>query len=436
MIRYLVRRLLQMIPTLFGVILITFILFNLVGGSPARMTLGDKASARDLEAFDEQRGANRPLFWGRTTATRLYAETDFSRGAGPWTGLAGVERIATGGVAVLRITGPVEVAVPLAFDPFPGVGYRFVTEVSVTGPATLRRAEGAVTLTTGAVFWEDRVTADRVDERPVISVAEGAVVELHSFTVRRVHDQPWSSQWTHYLGQLARFDFGRSHAVNRSVLDLLRAGIGPTLLLAAPILIGETVISLALALGCAYYRNRWFDRLVLFGCVLLMSVNYLVWIVAGQYLLGYRLGWFPVWGFESWRYLLLPVLIGIAHGLGPNVRFYRTILLEEMHRDYVRTARAKGIGTPRILFVHVLKNAMIPVITNVALSLPFLYTGSLLLETFFGIPGLGYLSINAINSSDVDVVRAVVLIGSLLYLAANLIADLCYAWVDPRVKLS
>ena len=400
------------------------------------MTLGEKASARDLEAFDEQRGANRPLFWGRTTATRLYAETDFARSAGPWSGLTGVERVATGSVAALRITGPVEVEVPLAFDPFPGVAYRFTAEVTVDGGAALVTATGAMPLATGAVIWEDRVGADRLDYRPRIEVADGAVVELHAFAVRRGHDQPWVSQWTHYLGQLARFDLGRSHAANRSVADLLREGIGPTLLLAAPILIGETVISLVLALGCAYYRNRWFDRAVLFGCVLLMSVNYLVWIVAGQYLLGYRLGWFPVWGFESWHYLLLPVLIGIAHGLGPNVRFYRTVLLEEMHRDYVRTARAKGAGAGRILFVHVLKNAMIPVITNVVLSLPFLYTGSLLLETFFGIPGLGFVSVNAINSSDVDVVRAVVLIGSLLYLAANLLADVAYAWVDPRVKLS
>ena len=172
------------------------------------------------------------------------------------------------------------------------------------------------------------------------------------------------------------------------------------------------------------------------ACVALMSVNYLVWIVIGQYVLAYRLGWFPVWGFESWRNLLLPVGIGVATGLGTNVRFYRTILLEEMHKDYVRTAFAKGLRAERVLFKHVLKNALGPVIVNVALALPYLYTGSLLLESFFGIPGLGYLSLNAIHSADVEVVRAIVLVGALLFTAANVLADVALAWVDPRVKLA
>ena len=174
----------------------------------------------------------------------------------------------------------------------------------------------------------------------------------------------------------------------------------------------------------------------MFAVVWLMSVNYLVWIVIGQFVFAYKLGWFPVWGFESWRNLLLPVAIGVATGLGLNVRFYRTILLEEMHKDYVKTAFAKGLGPGRVLFKHVLKNALGPVITNVALALPFLYTGSVLLESFFGIPGLGYLSLNAIHSSDVDVVRAVVLVGAMLFTGANILADIALAWVDPRVKLS
>lgn len=407
MIRYVMRRLWQMIPTVFGVVLITFILFNLVGGSPARMMLGDKASARELEAFDEQRGFNRPLFWGRTSPTRLYTETDLLRSAGPWAGVTGVTWQAGVG---LTIVGPAGIAIPLAFEPPAGSRYlwRMVRDLS-----------------------------DRSDlSEPLLRVPAGETWTITGLQCLRLHERPWESQWTHYVSQLVRLDFGRSHSANQSVIDLLKQGIIPTLLLATPILLGETLISVALALGCAYFRNRLFDRVVLFVCVLLMSVNYLVWIVAGQYWLAYRLEIFPVWGFESWSYLLLPVITGILYGLGPNVRFYRAVMLEEMHKDYVRTARAKGVSTRGILFKHVLKNAMIPVVTNVVLSLPFLYTGSLLLETFFGIPGLGYLSVNAINSSDVDVVRAVVIIGSLLYLAANLIADLAYAVVDPRVKLS
>jgi peptide/nickel transport system permease protein len=169
--------------------------------------------------------------------------------------------------------------------------------------------------------------------------------------------------------------------------------------------------------------------------VALMSVNYLVWIIFGQFFLAYQLKWFPIWGFESWRYLLLPVVIGIISGLGGNLRFYRTIMLDEFYKDYVRTAFAKGLGPVSVLFKHVLPNAMIPIVTNTVVALPFLYTGSLLLESFFGIPGLGGLSVNAINSADVDVVRGVVLVGSVLYMAASLVSDLCYAVVDPRVKL-
>lgn len=411
MMRFLARRLVQMIPTVIGVVLITFVLFNLVGGSPGRMMLGDKASARELEAFDEQRGFNRPLFWGTHGPTRIYTETDLRLAAGPWSGMTGVTwRAGTG----IEISGPAEVRIPLAFEPMEGHRYRWLAKM--TGPDGLKKQIET--------------------NEPVIRISGNETVTIIGLSCQRVYEKPWQSQFIHYLGQLVRLDFGRSHAAGLAVVDVLRDGIGPTLMLATPILIGETIISVVLALACAYFRNRLFDRLVLFLCVLLMSVNYLVWIVAGQYWLAYRAGLFPVWGFASWSYLLLPIAIGIVHGLGPNVRFYRSVMLEEMNRDYVRTARAKGVGTGGILFKHVLKNAMIPVITNVVLSLPFLYTGSLLLETFFGIPGLGYVSINAINSSDVDVVRAVVIIGSLLYLGANLLADVMYALVDPRVKLS
>jgi len=440
MIRYMTRRLIQMIPTMIGVVLVTFVLFNLVGGSPARMILGDKASARDLEAFDETRGFNRPLFWGTFSDTRLYAETDFSKSQGPWSGLSGVVASVKFPADGLRLKGPAAVDFPLAFDLFPGHVYEWTLTYQSNknqSDVLLRNsADTPVSLSgNGAVSWRDQVEQGSV-YRPEILIPDGAELLITSLTCRRVNAQPWNSQWSHYVGQLLRLDFGWSHSANQHVIEILKQGIVPTLCLATPILAGEIAISLILALGCAYYRNRLFDRIVLVLSVFLMSVNYLVWIVAGQYWLGFKLDLFPVWGFESWSYLILPVMVGVIHGVGPNVRFYRTVMLEEMHKDYVRTARAKGVGTGGILFRHVLKNAMIPVITNVVLSLPFLYTGSLLLETFFGIPGLGYLSVNAINSSDVDVVRAVVVTGSFLYLIANLAADLCYAWVDPRVKLS
>jgi peptide/nickel transport system permease protein len=216
---------------------------------------------------------------------------------------------------------------------------------------------------------------------------------------------------------------------------MIRDGILPSLSLTVPMFIVGLLVSISLALICAFYRDTLIDRTFVLVSVVLMSVNYLVWIVLGQYILGYSLRVFPVWGYESARYLLLPCIIGVVSGLGANLRFYRTVMLDEMYRDYVRTAFAKGVSKSGVLFKHVLKNAMIPILTSVVMAIPFLYTGSILLETFFGIPGLGRMGINAINSSDFDVVKALVMIGAVIYLIASLITDICYAMVDPRIKL-
>ena len=420
MLHFMARRLLQMIPTVMGVILITFVLFNLVGGSPARMKLGDRASAQSLEDFDELRGFNKPLFWGHRVPTRAWPDHGYDRDPGPWARVAGVTHTPASAGERGYVTLPSQGtwAVPVGFA-LP-TNQRF--EVTLAG----RRS--------GQTNWAVQVLAmDGSDD--LAGLLRGRVDEVASLRLRRLMEQPWDSQLLFYVRQLARLDFGISSSDNEPVLDILRAGIGPTLALTVPILVLETVLGVSLALWCAFRRGRWLDRTLTLASVALMSVNYLVWIVGGQYWLGYRLGWFPVWGFASWTYLLLPILIGAFSGLGSSVRFYRTVMLDEMYKDYVRTAFAKGLSQRRVLFHHVLPNALIPVITNVVLSIPFLYTGSLLLESFFGIPGLGYLGVNAINDSDVDVVRAVVVIGSVLYLVANLVADLCYAWVDPRVRV-
>jgi len=265
--------------------------------------------------------------------------------------------------------------------------------------------------------------------------SEKSQLRIVSIRLRRGTAHFFDSQFAFYLGQIARFDFGKSTYSNQRVSTMLKDGIVPSLLLTVPIFLVGLIVAVCISLVCAFFRDTWMDRTFVVLAVILMSVNYLVWIIAGQYLFAFRLGWFPIWGFESWRYLLLPVLIGVISGLGDNLRFYRTIMLDEMYRDYVRTAFAKGVSRSGVLFRHVLKNAMIPILTNVIIAIPFLYTGSLLLEGFFGIPGLGNMGINAINYSDVDVVRAIVFIGALLYVAANLITDICYALADPRVRL-
>jgi peptide/nickel transport system permease protein len=440
MLHFILRRVWQMIPTVFGVILITFVLFNVVGGSPATMTLGKHVSPRALEEFDEQRGFNKPLFFGWWAKTRALAAEKFDHGAGTWR--ASGEFVPQAG---LRLTN--DTVVPLTFPLQATNAYRLTL--------TYRLAAGA-----GAVFqcveqqplagppstplragkgWQTVALDFRTGSQPtatdlVLRVTGGAL-DLRAVKLQRGAGNPLDSQLTFYLGQLAHLDFGESSSLNQPVSTLLRQGVGPSLMLMIPILIGEELFAIVLALGCAFYRNSLLDRTLVVISVALMSINYLAWIVGGQYVLGQKLGWFPVWGFESWAYLVLPVIIGVVSGLGGNLRFYRTIMLDEMYKDYIRTAVAKGVSKSGVLFKHVLKNAMIPVTTNVIIALPFLYTGNFLLENFFGIPGLGYLGINALNSSDVDVVRALVFIGAVLFVIANLVTDLLYAWLDPRVRL-
>lgn len=305
MLRYAVKRLFEAIPTTLGIVLLTFLLFNVVGGSPAHVVLGKNATAESIAAFNHKYG----------------------------------------------------------------------------------------------------------------------------------YDLPLPKQFLKFTRDLAHGDFGISTEYDEPVVDVLKRGVGPSLSLTLPILAGGTVIALTLALFCAAKRGGALDKAVLVGSTVLMSVNYVVWVLAGQYFLAFKLGLFPIWGYESAAYLLLPVAIGVFSGLGVDVRFFRTAVLDEIYKPYVRTARMKGLSEARVLFGHVLRNSLIPVVTYVALQIPYLFTGSLLLESFFGIPGLGNLSINAIHSSDMAVVRAVVVLGALLYQFVNLATDLAYAALDPRVRV-
>ena len=312
--RYLIRRLLEVIPTTFGIILLTFLLFHVVGGSPAQVVLGKNATKEAIAAFDAKYGYDKPLF-------------------------------------------------------------------------------------IGAPDWKD-------------------------------------SQFCHYVGALAKGDMGISTEHQRPVADVLKEGVGASLMLTVPILIGGSILGVGLALLCAAWRGGKWDRASLVFSTILMSVNYVIWVLSGQFLLAYRLHLFPIWGFESAFYLVLPVCIGIFSGLGRDVRFFRAVILDEVYKPYVRTAQAKGLPGWRIMLVHVFRNSLLPILTYISLSIPFLFTGSLLLESFFGIPGLGNISINAINSSDMAVVRAVVVLGALLYQAVQLVTDLCYARLDPRIRLN
>ncbi len=417
MMPFIIRRLLTMIPIILGVILITFLLFNVVGGSPASMALGKNASPQALEEFDEQRGFNKPAVLGWWTSTRALPETRFA--------------------SVVALTAGTNFPIRMLFPLKPDTVYRLRCGITrMAGSVSWIPGNGVIAVSpTNSPAELIFRTGAKGPPMPVTLVVHQGVLEVSSLVLSRRMPHWYDSQLAHYFKLLARLDLGTSLATNEKVTTMLKRGIGPSLALTVPIFFGGLVLSVGLALVCAYWRNRWVDRVLVITAVALMSVNYLVWIIFGQFFLAYKLKWFPIWGFESWSYLLLPVIIGILSGLGSNLRFYRTVLLDELYKDYVRTAYAKGLGPVAVLFKHVLPNALIPIVTNTALALPFLYTGSLLLESFFGVPGLGGLSVNAINSSDVDVVRGVVLVGAILYVVASLLTDLCYALVDPRVKL-
>ncbi|MBC7690819.1 MAG: ABC transporter permease [Methylotenera sp.] len=254
-------------------------------------------------------------------------------------------------------------------------------------------------------------------------------------------DLPKPVQFVQYLKQIVTFDYGRSYATKQRISDMIVGGIGPTLTLAIPAFILTTFIALCIGLLVAYYRGKWIDKVTVVFCVFGMSLSSLAYILFGQYFFAYKLGWFPISGYESgmlerFQYVAMPILIWVIVSLGYDVRFFRTAILEETNQDYVRTARAKGLTEPRVFFKHVLKNSMVPIVTNIVIEIPLLILGSFLLESFFGIPGLGSITMDAIHNSDFPVIKAMTTLQSLLFIFGNLATDVIYTLVDPRVKLS
>ncbi|MFA5204545.1 MAG: ABC transporter permease [Lentisphaeria bacterium] len=444
MLRYVLQRLLGAVPILLGVLLVTFLLFHAGAGDPAALMLGKNAAARDIEALRSQLRLDRPLLYGHWCRTELYPGQDFRQGAGAVDGQPGCTWRPDGrsGQGALELAPGAVCRLPRGWAPAEAARHRVRLEW-----------QGALTVAGQTLEspgrWR-RATLDLAATPAQLEVAAGAAgARLRELRIERRQDNPWDSQLTATLRELVDwrrdpgtgrghwvfFDFGCSLQTGEPIRELLWDGLGPSLALTVPIFIIELILAVVIALISAYWRDSWLDRGLVTLSVALMSISYLVYILVGQYLLAYRWNLFPVWGWESWRNLLLPVLVGVVSGLGGSVRFYRTVFLNEMYRDHVRTARAKGCGPWRILLRHVLANALVPIITRVAVTLPFLYTGSLLLESFFGIPGLGFAGVNALANADLQLLKALVLAGSFLFVAANLLADLAYAWADPRIRL-
>lgn len=254
-------------------------------------------------------------------------------------------------------------------------------------------------------------------------------------------DKPvWEQLWI-FVQQVFTFNWGKSWTTNEAISSLFATRLPATLTIMIPILILEVVLAICAGLAVAYVRGSLTDRAIMILTTVALSISFLVYIIIGQYVFGFLLGWFPVQGWSNsvWKNLVvyapLPVLLAVLVSLAPQTRLYRSFFLDEIGQDYVRTARAKGVSENAILFKHVLRNAMIPILTNVATGLPGVFIGSFLIEVFFSIPGLGREILVAVNRSDYPVIQAATVYLAALTMVINLITDVLYKFVDPRVTL-
>ncbi|MGE4564448.1 MAG: ABC transporter permease [Victivallaceae bacterium] len=416
MLRFILRRAGYSLLILLGVVLLTFVLFNLAAGDPAAAVLGKSPSPLEVETLRRELGADLPVLYGKFCLTECFGRADLERQF-----LA--PKVTWRETGVLEFAPRFESAEPMAM-------------AAVFGPAGGRLTG----VENGRIEGDTVYVAD--SGKPVVIRFAG---ELRRVEPYRIQANPLRSQFVRALGEIVSvrpefpyvkvLDFGKTLTTREPIGKILRRGVGPSLGLMLPIFAGELIIGVGLALLAAAYKDRWIDRSLVLLAVGGMSISYLVLIIFAQWYLGYYCNFFPVWGWGSWVYLALPVLVGIVSGLGSNVRFFRTVFVDELKREYLRTAAAKGCSHYRIYAGHLLRNGMIPVITRASASLPFLFTGSLLLETFFGIPGLGFAGIDALNNSDLQLLKALVIVSAMLFVVLNLLADLAYAWADPRIRL-
>ncbi len=277
------------------------------------------------------------------------------------------------------------------------------------------------------------------DPAEILAGIKASAQQIASVRQQLGLDKPVGEQLWLFVRKVVVFDWGRSWTTNEEISNIFRTRLPATLTIMVPILVLDVVLGTVAGMAVAYVRGSITDRAVMIITTLALSISFLVYVIVAQYVFAFRLGWFPVQGWSNslWTNLTvftpLPVLLAVLVGLAPSTRLYRTFFLDEMGNDYVRTARAKGVTEKAILFRHVLRNALIPILTNVATQLPGIFIGSFLLEIFFSVPGLGREVYNAVNRSDYPVIQAVTIYLAVLTMIINLVTDLAYKFVDPRV---
>ena len=253
-------------------------------------------------------------------------------------------------------------------------------------------------------------------------------------------DRSFFVQYFDIVKSAFTFDFGYSWATKQNILDMIKNGAGPSLSITGPLFIISNLVAISLALLVAFYRGKFIDKFMLVFSIGGMSIPSLAVVLFGQWFFGYKLGWFEISGYERGfpafiPYVILPVILYVFISFGGDTRFYRTVILDEVYQDYVRTARSKGLSEMVVMFKHVLKNSMIPILTNIIIQIPGLILGLLFAESFFSIPGLGAMTINAINNSDFPVIKAMTILSALGFMLFQIITDVAYTMVDPRMRL-
>ena len=432
--RYILRRIAYSLLIIAGVMILTFLLFRLAAGDPASTVLGKNPVPAELEDMREELGTDKPLFYGRWKPTEIYTSADFGSGHTVFPGV--------------KIEGQYRV-IPQGIELGSGskIIFKRNFERSTPEPVLLTVSASGLYSINGSPCksgWDASLRHEVSGQPAEIVLAMKEAGQLRSVTFQRPTKGWYDSQLVSSFAEIVSFsktfpyvsffNFGKTLQTREPIREKLWKGMFPSLMLMLPIFFGELILGILLAMLACVFRGHWQDQLILCLSVAGMSISYLALIIFGQWFLAYYLNWFPVWGWGDVRYLLLPIAIGILSGTGGGVRFYRTVFLDEMNREYLRTAAAKGLPPVKVYFKHLLKNALIPVITRASTVLPFLFTGSLLLETFFGIPGLGYEGVNALNDADLQMLKALVILSAFLFVGINLLTDLAYAWADPRVR--
>lgn len=447
MSRYILRRLIQAVFTVFGVMLLTFILFRVIAGDVSVAYVNQKLGTEARRAFYEKHKLDRPALFNyhrrveivdNTSGSSLFRATDINGSnvadelelylaASSPTNEDKRLRLAGRRIFALSRTTPIDKIIeeqPVAAKP----RAEKKEQADSATPAiriSLSNGERIAVEVCGVETCGELITA--INQHPENNGHIEA--SLSSWSLPKLFD----SQFFWHLYENLTFS-GRSYATDQSLLEIIGQRAKFSLALTIPAMALGWVVAMIISCFVAYYRDTWIDKLGVFLSVLGMCMPYLAYMLLGQWIM-FKIAPQVAVGLSHPLSIYVPVLISVVAGTGVSVRFYRTVILDEINKDYVRTAQAKGVTLPTILFKHVLRNCMLPILTNLITMIPFLIMGSLLLERFFGIPGLGDLMLTSITSRDVPIITGLTFLTAVLYVLSLLATDILYALFDPRIRL-